>query len=63
MSEQSKMPNEETPKQSRLGKRLERGEKPAMTPEQAKKKRERIIMALMIVLAAVMVIAAALVLL
>ena len=55
MSEQSKMPNEETPKQSRL----ERGEKPAMTPEQAKKKRERIIMALMIVLAAVMVIAAA----
>lgn len=59
MSEQSKMPNEETPKQSRL----ERGEKPAMTPEQAKKKRERIIMALMIVLAAVMVIAAALVLL
>ncbi len=63
MSEQSKMPNEETPKQSRLGKRLERGEKPAMTPEQAKKKRKRIIMALMIVLAAVMVIAAALVLL
>lgn len=63
MSEQSKMPNEETPKQSRSGKRLERGEKPAMTPEQAKKKRERIIMALMIVLAAVMVIAAALVLL
>ena len=63
MSEQSKMPNDETPKQSRPGKRLERGEKPAMTPEQARKKREKIIMAVMIALAVVMVIAAAAVLL
>ncbi len=45
------------------GKRLEKRNKPILTPEQARKRKEKRVMAVMIVLAAVMVIAASLVLL
>jgi len=63
MSEQPKRQNDETPDRETPGKRLEKKAKPVLTPEQARKRRERQVMAVMIVLAAVMVTAAALVLL
>ncbi|MBD5099215.1 MAG: hypothetical protein HDT35_06695 [Clostridiales bacterium] len=63
MSDQPKRHNDETPDRARPGKRLENKAKPALTPEQAQKQKEKRIMIVMIVLAVIMVIAAALVLL
>ena len=63
MSDQPKKHNDEMPDRARPGKRLENKAKPALTPEQAQKRKEKRIMIVMIVLALIMVIAAALVLL
>lgn len=63
MSDQSKRYNDETPDRVQPGKRLDKKAKPALTPEQAQKRKEKRIMIVMIVLAVIMVITAALVLL
>ena len=62
MSDLSRKPNDETPRQAGPGKRLEKKAGPARTPAQAQKKKERTIMIVMIVVAVVMVLAAAVVL-
>ncbi len=59
MSDQSNMPHERGPEQSGPGKRLEKKTRPALSPAQARKRKEKIVMIVMIVLAVVMVIAAA----
>ncbi len=58
MSDQSRNRDHDEP-----GKRLQKRQKPALTPEQAQKRKEKRVMAIMIAAAIVMVIAAALVLL
>ena len=63
MSDQPKRYNDEMPNQTGPGKRLEKKAKPALTPEQAQKRKEKRIMIVMILLAVLMTIAAALVLL
>ncbi|MDE6260977.1 MAG: LCP family protein [Oscillospiraceae bacterium] len=63
MSDHPKRYNDAAPDRARPGKRLEKKMKPALTPEQAQKRKEKRIMIVMIVLAVIMVIAAALVLL
>lgn len=63
MSDYGNRPNGTAPDPSGPGKRLERGAKPPLGPEEVKRRRERRIMIVMIVLAVVMVIAASAVLL
>lgn len=60
MSDQPKRHQEETPDRTGPGKRLEKRPGPAQNPEQARKRREKRIMAVMVALAVVMVIAASL---
>lgn len=63
MSDEPKRYNDEAPNRPQPGKRLEKKARPALTPEQARKRKEKRIMIVMIVLAVIMTIAAALVLL
>lgn len=60
MSDQSRKPQYDGPDRGGPGKRLEKKTKPALTPAQAQKKKEKTVMIVMIVLAVIMVIAAAL---
>ena len=63
MSDQSKKINDEGQHHEAPGKRLEKKTKPALTPEQAQKKKEMRIMIVMIVAAVIMVLAATVVML
>lgn len=63
MSDEPKRYNDEAPNRPQPGKRLEKKARPALTPEQARKRKEKRIMIVMIVLAVIMTIAAALALL
>ena len=63
MSDQSRNRNEEPWDHEAPGKRLEKKVKPALTPAQAQKRKEKTVMIIMIVVAVIMVAAAAIVLL
>ena len=63
MSDQSRNRNEEKHGQGGAGKRLEKKASQSLSPQEARKQKERLIMIAMLVLAAVMSVAAAVVVL